>query len=130
MASIRFLGHASWELTDGGTTVLVDPWLTGNPKAAAEPGDLSADAVLLTHGHPDHYGDTIDIAKRTGAPVLAITELAGEIAGILGDDHAVHNPNYATALLSASNTWSADVATLSGSPLPKAPTTAPTVASK
>ena len=35
MASIRFLGHASLELTDGGTTVLVDPWLTGNPKAAA-----------------------------------------------------------------------------------------------
>jgi L-ascorbate metabolism protein UlaG (beta-lactamase superfamily) len=93
MASIRFLGHASWELTDGGTTVLVDPWLTGNPKAAAAAGDLSADAVLLTHGHPDHYGDTIDIAKRTGAPVLAITELAGEIAGILGDDHTVHNPN-------------------------------------
>ena len=93
MASIRFLGHASWELTDGGTTVLVDPWLTGNPKAAAAAGDLSADAVLLTHGHPDHYGDTIDIAKRTGAPVLALTELAGEIAGILGDDHTVHNPN-------------------------------------
>ena len=93
MASIRFLGHASWELSDGSTTVLVDPWLTGNPKAAADQGDLAADAILLTHGHQDHYGDTIEIAKRTGAPVLAITELAGEIAGILGDDHAVHNPN-------------------------------------
>ena len=93
MASIRFLGHASWELTDGGTTVLVDPWLSGNPKAAAEAGDVSADAILLTHGHFDHYGDTIDIAKRTGAAVLAITELAGEITGILGEEHAVHNPN-------------------------------------
>jgi L-ascorbate metabolism protein UlaG (beta-lactamase superfamily) len=93
MASIRFLGHASWELTDGGTTVLVDPWLTGNPKAAAEAGAVSADVVLLTHGHFDHYGDTIDIAKRTGAAVLAITELAGEITGILGEEHAVHNPN-------------------------------------
>ena len=51
MASIRFLGHASWELTDGGTTVLVDPWLTGNPKAAAAPTSSSADAILLTHGH-------------------------------------------------------------------------------
>jgi L-ascorbate metabolism protein UlaG (beta-lactamase superfamily) len=93
MADIRYLGHASWELTDGGTTVLVDPWLTGNPKGAAQAADLNADAILLTHGHQDHYGDTIDIAKRTGASVLAITELAGEIAGILGDDHPVHNPN-------------------------------------
>jgi L-ascorbate metabolism protein UlaG (beta-lactamase superfamily) len=93
MASIRFLGHASWELSNGSTTVLVDPWLTGNPKAAADQAELAADAILLTHGHQDHYGDTIEIAKRTGAPVLAITELAGEIAGILGEDHGVHNPN-------------------------------------
>lgn len=93
MASIRYLGHASWELSDGGTTVLVDPWLEGNPKAAASAGDLSATAILLTHGHFDHFGDTIDIAKRTGAAVLAITELAGEIAGTLGEDHPVHNPN-------------------------------------
>jgi L-ascorbate metabolism protein UlaG (beta-lactamase superfamily) len=93
MASIRYLGHASWELTDGGTTVLVDPWLEGNPKAAASAGELSANAILLTHGHFDHFGDTIDIAKRTGAAVLAITELAGEIAGTLGEDHPVHNPN-------------------------------------
>jgi len=93
MASIRYLGHASWELSDGGTTVLVDPWLEGNPKAAASPGELSATAILLTHGHFDHFGDTIDIAKRTGAAVLAITELAGEIAGTLGEQHPVHNPN-------------------------------------
>jgi L-ascorbate metabolism protein UlaG (beta-lactamase superfamily) len=93
MANIRYLGHASWELTDGGTTVLVDPWLTGNPTGAASADELSADAILLTHGHQDHYGDTIDIARRTGAAVVAITELAGEIAGILGDDHPVHNPN-------------------------------------
>ncbi len=50
----------------------------------------SADAVLLTHGHADHYGDTIDIAKRTGAPVLALTELAGEIAGDPG--RGAHGP--------------------------------------
>jgi L-ascorbate metabolism protein UlaG (beta-lactamase superfamily) len=93
MPSIRYLGHASWELSDGGTTVLVDPWLEGNPKAAASEGDLNPNAILLTHGHFDHFGDTIAIAKRTGAAVLAITELAGEIAGTLGEDHPVHNPN-------------------------------------
>jgi L-ascorbate metabolism protein UlaG (beta-lactamase superfamily) len=93
MTSIRYLGHASWELTDDGTTVLVDPWMTGNPKAVGPADDLAADAILLTHGHQDHFGDTIGIAQRTGAPVLAITELAGEISGTLGESHTVHNPN-------------------------------------
>jgi L-ascorbate metabolism protein UlaG (beta-lactamase superfamily) len=76
---LRFLGHAAFALEHGGKTVLVDPFLTGNPKAAASADDIAADAILLTHGHADHYGDTVAIAKRTGAPVVAITEIAGEI---------------------------------------------------
>ena len=77
---IRFLGHSAFELTDGDTRLLIDPFLTGNPKAAASPDELEPTTILLTHGHADHFGDTVDIAKRTGAPVLAIVELAGEIA--------------------------------------------------
>ncbi len=77
---IRFLGHSAFELTDGDTRLLIDPFLTGNPKAAASPDELEPTTILLTHGHADHLGDTVDIAKRTGAPVLAIVELAGEIA--------------------------------------------------
>src|SRR5712691_2818629 len=76
---IRYLGHAAFELTDGSTTVLIYPFLTGNPKAAVSADELNAHAILLTHGHADHIGDTVDIAKRTGAPVVAIVELAGEI---------------------------------------------------
>jgi L-ascorbate metabolism protein UlaG (beta-lactamase superfamily) len=76
---IRFLGHAAFALEHEGTTVLVDPFLTGNPKAAASADEVAADAILLTHGHGDHYGDTVAIAKRTGATVVAITEIAGEI---------------------------------------------------
>ncbi len=76
---IRFLGHAAVQLTHEGTTVLVDPFLTGNPKAAASADELDADAILLTHGHADHIGDTVAIAKRTGADVLAIVEIAGEL---------------------------------------------------
>ncbi len=81
MTDIRFLGHACFELKDGDTTVLVDPFLTGNPKAAATADEVQADAIFLTHGHGDHLGDTVAIAKRTGAPVVAIVELAGEIGG-------------------------------------------------
>lgn len=77
---IHFLGHAAFALKEGGTTVLVDPFLTGNPKAAASPDDIDATTILLTHGHADHIGDTVAIAKRTGAPVVAIVELAGELA--------------------------------------------------
>ena len=76
---IRFLGHAAFALEHDGTTVLIDPFLTGNPRAAASADDVAADTILLTHGHGDHYGDTVAIAKRTGATVVAITEIAGEI---------------------------------------------------
>jgi L-ascorbate metabolism protein UlaG (beta-lactamase superfamily) len=88
---IRFLGHAAFELTDGDTSVLIDPFLTGNPKAAVAADDLSPDAILLTHGHGDHLGDTVAIAKRTSAHVVAIVEIANE----LGEDGVenVHDPN-------------------------------------
>jgi L-ascorbate metabolism protein UlaG (beta-lactamase superfamily) len=87
---LRFLGHSAFSLTDGDTTVVIDPFLTGNPKAAVSADDVSATTVLLTHGHADHIGDTVAIAKRTGAPVVAIVELAGEI----GEDGVeVHDPN-------------------------------------
>jgi L-ascorbate metabolism protein UlaG (beta-lactamase superfamily) len=76
---IRFLGHACFELTDGDTRVLIDPFLTGNPKAAVEAGDVDPTHIFLTHGHADHIGDTVDIAKRTGAQVVAIVELANEL---------------------------------------------------
>jgi L-ascorbate metabolism protein UlaG (beta-lactamase superfamily) len=88
---IRFLGHAAFELREGDTTVLIDPFLTGNPKAALAAEELSPTAILLTHGHADHIGDTVSIAKRSGAEVVAIVEIAGELtaAGV----QSVHDPN-------------------------------------
>ncbi len=76
---IRWLGHAAFELKHDGVTVLIDPFITGNPAATVDVESLEADAILLTHGHQDHFGDTVEIAKRTGATVQAITEIAGEI---------------------------------------------------
>jgi L-ascorbate metabolism protein UlaG (beta-lactamase superfamily) len=83
---IRFLGHACFELSDGDRRVLVDPFLTGNPKAAVEAAEVEPTHIFLTHGHADHWGDIVDIAKRTGAPCVAIAELAGELG-----DHGVEN---------------------------------------
>ena len=87
---VRFLGHACFELSDGDDRVLIDPFLSGNPKAAASPDELNPTTVLLTHGHADHIGDTADIAKRSGVPIVAIVELANE----LGEDGVdVRDPN-------------------------------------
>jgi L-ascorbate metabolism protein UlaG (beta-lactamase superfamily) len=88
---IRFLGHSAVELTSGDVNVLIDPFITGNPKAAVEASELEPNHIFLTHGHQDHYGDIVDIAKRTGATVVAIVELADEI-GEQGVD--VRDPNY------------------------------------
>jgi L-ascorbate metabolism protein UlaG (beta-lactamase superfamily) len=77
---IRFIAHAAVELKSGDTTVLVDPFITGNPKATVEASELEPTHIFLTHGHQDHYGDTVEIAKRTGAPVVAMVEIANELA--------------------------------------------------
>ncbi|HEX4344108.1 MAG TPA: metal-dependent hydrolase [Solirubrobacteraceae bacterium] len=89
---VTWLGHASFLLEDGGTRLLVDPFLTGNPTASIAAGDVACDVILQTHGHGDHYGeDTISIAKRTDATVLAIVELANEISEKGVED--VRDPN-------------------------------------
>src|SRR5262249_41213021 len=77
---IRFLGHAAFELSDGATSVLIDPFLTGNPKAAVSADELDPQVTLLTHGHADHIGDTVAIAKRASSEVVAIVEIANELS--------------------------------------------------
>ena len=88
---IRFLGHAAFELNDGTRSVLIDPFLTGNPKAAVAADELSPDALLLTHGHADHVGDTVAIAQRAKPQVVAIVEIANEL--MADGVENVHDPN-------------------------------------
>ncbi|MFC1960821.1 metal-dependent hydrolase [Chloroflexota bacterium] len=73
---ITWLGHGSLALDINGVNVLIDPFLTGNPLAAADPATILADFILVTHGHGDHVGDTVSIAQRTGAKVIANNEVA------------------------------------------------------
>ncbi|WP_010480076.1 metal-dependent hydrolase [Thermococcus zilligii] len=79
MVKVRFLGHAAF-LIEGSKKVLIDPFLSGNPKAAARPEELEADLILVTHAHGDHIGDAIEIAKRTGAKVVAMYDVANYIS--------------------------------------------------
>jgi L-ascorbate metabolism protein UlaG (beta-lactamase superfamily) len=92
MTDIRFLGQSCFELSDGNVKVLFDPFLTGNPKAAASADELSPDVILLTHGHGDHYGDIVDIAKRAGSTVVSIVEIANELSEAGIED--VRDPNF------------------------------------
>jgi L-ascorbate metabolism protein UlaG (beta-lactamase superfamily) len=73
---IRFLGHACFELSAGEDRVLIDPFLSGNPMAAAKPDEVEPTHILLTHGHVDHVLDAAAIAKRTGAACVALVETA------------------------------------------------------
>jgi L-ascorbate metabolism protein UlaG (beta-lactamase superfamily) len=75
---IRFLGHSAFSLKlESGRGLLIDPFLTGNPTAAAGPDDFpELDLVLLTHDHDDHLGDAFAICKKTGATLVAIFETA------------------------------------------------------
>jgi len=74
---VQWLGHACLLFESGGANVLIDPFLTGNPLAAAKPGEVPADFILVSHGHGDHVGDAVAIARRTGATVVANYEIAG-----------------------------------------------------
>ncbi|PWI58073.1 metal-dependent hydrolase [Sulfoacidibacillus thermotolerans] len=87
---VTYLGHASFMLETATHHVLIDPFLTGNPKASIRADEVQADAILLTHAHSDHVGDTIAIAKRTGALVVAVYELAQWLAAQGVSTHPMH----------------------------------------
>ena len=79
---IRFHGHSCFELSEGGTTVLVDPFLKpNNPKAVATAEEVEPTHIALSHGHADHVADAVPVAKRTGAHCIAMVELANWLEG-------------------------------------------------
>ncbi|WP_028400808.1 metal-dependent hydrolase [Ectobacillus panaciterrae] len=73
---VSYHGHSVVKIEANGKTILIDPFLTGNPKTDLKAEDVKVDAILLTHGHGDHVGDTVELAKRNDAIVVAPFELA------------------------------------------------------
>ena len=78
--TMTFYGHAALQLDVNGTKLLVDPFLSDNPLAPVTADEVEADYILISHGHSDHVGDTVAVAKRTGAQVIATVEVAGWIS--------------------------------------------------
>jgi L-ascorbate metabolism protein UlaG (beta-lactamase superfamily) len=80
--AITWYGHATFVITTpGGKRIVFDPWLTGNPKTPAGSRIDKADVICVSHGHSDHTGDVINVARATGAPVIAVFELANWFQG-------------------------------------------------
>src|ERR1700744_5816672 len=75
---IKFHGQSCFEITEGDTTVVTDPFLKpNNPIADVTEAELSPTVIAISHGHADHVADLIPLAKRTGAQCVALVELAG-----------------------------------------------------
>lgn len=74
---ITWHGHSAVGLETDGYRILVDPYFTDNPAADAPASAIDADYILVSHGHFDHVGDTLDLAKRTGATVISNFEIVG-----------------------------------------------------
>ena len=88
---IRWLGHAAFEIEAKEGKIFIDPWLSNNPKAAIKPEDIKeADLIVITHDHYDHLGDSKVIAKRTGATIVALPEVA---AIFRKEEISTHAPN-------------------------------------
>ena len=75
MVRVTYHGHACFSLESGGVKLLTDPFISGNPLAVVDPESLDPDYILLSHGHVDHVGDAIGIARRCGAAIIAPFEL-------------------------------------------------------
>lgn len=73
---ISYHGHSVVQVKTDTHTILIDPFITGNSLCDLDPETVEPDVILLTHGHNDHVGDTMAIAERTGAQIVALNELA------------------------------------------------------
>lgn len=99
--SITFLGHAGFLLSDGTHTVAIDPFLTGNPVATMKPDEVKCHSIVLTHGHGDHLGDTVAIAKANDATVFG----AFEIAEYMGEQEIRSEPGNPGGKIAAEFGW-------------------------
>ncbi|MBO6792676.1 MAG: metal-dependent hydrolase [Balneolaceae bacterium] len=114
---VFWLGHSAVKLiSPSGNIIYIDPFLSQNPSTPEELKSVEkADFILLTHGHEDHVGDTIEIAKNTGAKVVGIVELMGLLAKEgLSDDQSVafnkggtvHFDDFSVTMVSANHSSS------------------------
>jgi len=88
---LRYFSHSSFQITtDSGLVLLIDPFLDGNPTSPVDSGQVSADFIILTHGHGDHIGDSFNIAERCDPLFICVNELANYCIGKGFRAHNMH----------------------------------------
>ena len=88
---LRYFSHSAFQLTaDNGKTILIDPFLDGNPTSPVKSDDVNADYIILTHAHGDHLGDSFKIAKRCNSTFICVDELANYCASKGFQAHNMH----------------------------------------
>ncbi|WLD92364.1 metal-dependent hydrolase [Alkalihalobacillus sp. AL-G] len=87
---VTYYGHSVVEIKVNGKSIWIDPFITGNDQCHLNAGEVEADVILLTHGHNDHVGDTVEIAKKNNSLVIAPFELANFIGSKGVDAHPMH----------------------------------------
>lgn len=75
MLKITYFGHSCFLIEGSKHKIVIDPFLKGNPHVRVSPNEILCNAVLVTHGHSDHLGDAVEIAKKNHAPIIGVFEL-------------------------------------------------------
>ena len=82
MLKITYLSHSGFILDDGANQVVIDPFLSGNPKAQIDYTQIQAKYVVATHAHNDHFGDTLEIIRQNNGTVITVNEFANYLNSI------------------------------------------------
>ena len=90
MVKLTFLSHSAWKIQTEKHTILIDPFLEGNPTAQVKPGDVKADFIVVTHAHGDHLGDAIPIAKASNGTIISNFEIANYCMAKGANAHPMH----------------------------------------
>jgi len=90
MTTIKYYGHSNFQITNGGTSLLFDPFFTGNPANTTDPEEIDCNYILVSHAHSDHIGDALSIGRRTGATIISSFEIAVMAEGEGCNAHGLH----------------------------------------
>lgn len=90
MAKLTYFSHSAWKIETGNFTILIDPFLNDNPTSPVKASEVKADFIIITHGHSDHVGDSIEIAKANNATVITNFEIANWLGEKGVNVHPMH----------------------------------------